>query len=337
MLRLALIHGCPNTAAQYAQAAARIRGAAFTAVAHADETTRHDAARLLGVSLAAATLDELLSSHGPEFDAVLIRGPVLQRPDRACRAAEAGKHVCLTTPAAISEPELDRIAAACRAAGAALMLGSRRRFQPSVASVKGVLDSGKLGSPALLRCHHWQPRESGRPDVWERAARRSPGAVWSEIVNHLELAVWLFGRAPTQILAQGRVGRVARDHWPDYLQLHLGFPEGGMALISLGFGLPAGDGYEVLSLIGSTGAAYADDHPQRQLVFRGDAPRAVVRQDDILMRTAHLRAFVNAVANNDDPSHEIGVAKTALRLADSAWRSLAERRPVTVAGEHHVA
>lgn len=217
------------------------------------------------------------------------------------------------------------------------MLASRRRFQPSVAAVKEALASGKLGSPAFLRIHHWQPRDAGRPDDWERATRRIPGTVWSELINHLELAVWTFDRSPAEIFAQGRARSGTTDHWPDYLQLHLGFPDGGMALISLAFGLPAGDGYDALSLIGSTGAAYADDHPQRQLVFRGDAPRAVLGRDDILMRTAHLRTFVNAVAHQEDGSKGVEMAKTALRLADAAWTSLVERRPVAVTGGQHVA
>ena len=42
-----------------------------------------------------------------------------------------------------------------------------------------------------------------------------------------------------------------------------------MALIDCAQTLPQGDGYFSLSLIGSTGAAYADSHHNRQLLYGG--------------------------------------------------------------------
>ena len=331
MLRLALLHGCSSTAADYAEAVRRVRGVQFTAVVHGDEATRKDSAAALVASVSAASFDELLKSDGDAFDAVLIRGAVSRRAEIAGRAAAAKKHVCLTTPAAASEAEVDRIAAACQTAGVTLMIGSRRQFQPAIAAVKSALDSGKLGSPALLRLHHWLPLEPEKKAA-QTVNERSSGPIWSEIVSHLHLALWTFGNSPTELFASGRGSQNGERNWPDYLQLHLGFPDGGMALISLAFDLPPGDGYDVFTVIGSTGAAYADDHPQRQLVFRGDAPKAVLDHDDILTRTAQLRTFAIAIAENAKPPTAIHDMKSALRLADAAWTSLQEHRPVRVEG-----
>ena len=46
---------------------------------------------------------------------------------------------------------------------------------------------------------------------------------------------------------------------PGYVHVHLGFPEGGMALMDDAQTLSGGDGCFSLSMIGSTGAAYAND------------------------------------------------------------------------------
>jgi len=45
-------------------------------------------------------------------------------------------------------------------------------------------------------------------------------------------------------------------------------------MIDFSNALPDGDGYHSLSLIGSRGAAYADDHRDRNLVFSGGSAKA---------------------------------------------------------------
>ena len=47
-----------------------------------------------------------------------------------------------------------------------------------------------------------------------------------------------------------------------------------MALLDFTNSMPTGDNYESLCLIGSNGAAYADDHRNRNLFFNGGAPDA---------------------------------------------------------------
>ena len=53
-----------------------------------------------------------------------------------------------------------------------------------------------------------------------------------------------------------------------------------MALVDHCDHLPAGDGYHSLAVIGSAGAAYADDHQNMQLVFRGGHPQAIRTEED---------------------------------------------------------
>ncbi len=337
MLRLALIHGCQNAAADYAAAVRRLRGVTIAAVVQPEDAARQSLASTLGVTAAARSLEELLALHRDEFDAVLIRGSVAQRTELACLAAEAKKHVCLTSPAATTVSDIDRIEAACLAAGMTLLIGSRRRFEPSTLAVKSALDSGKLGAPALLRMHHWLPRESVEKDRGNKSAPRQAGRNWSEIVNHLELAEWIFGRAPSEIFAQGLCESPEPLHWPESLQIHLGFPDGGMALISLAFGLPIGAEYDVFSVIGTSGAAYSDVHHQLQLKFLGGDPRAVRAKDDILTRAAQLKAFVSAIAGPSATRESALAMKQALRLEKAAWTSLTERQALKLTGGPDVA
>src|SRR5262249_15903656 len=137
-----------------------------------------------------------------------------------------------------------------------------------------------LGVPALLRTHCWEPRATGDPHGWDQIRDRNKGELRSRIFQQLDLALWMFPQPPMEVFAVGRAPGSA-ELWAEYLQIHLGFPGDGMALLSISRTLPPGDDYQNVSLVGSTGAAYADDHHQTQLLFRGDHP-AGMKRDEIV-------------------------------------------------------
>ncbi len=123
------------------------------------------------------------------------------------------------------------------------------RFSPQAQSIRASLDDGQLGNPGLLRLHHWHP-----------------GAItMDEQIAAVDLALWLFDATPDATHCAASSGSRL---------IHLGFPSGGMAMIDFSNTLPEGDAYHSLSLIGSQGAAYADDHRDRNLVFSGGSAKA---------------------------------------------------------------
>ena len=61
----------------------------------------------------------------------------------------------------------------------------------------------------------------------------------------------------------------------DYTQIHLGFSNGGMALIDYSKNLPKGSGYNFTSMVGSKGAIYFDDHQNINLAFKGGHPEGL--------------------------------------------------------------
>jgi predicted dehydrogenase len=283
-------------------------------------------------SSAASSWEALLQNHGASFDAVLIHTPLDQRADIACRAAAAGKHVFVNSPMARSAGEAEGVIATCQSAGVKLMIGGTERFRPSFAGVKQALDSRKLGEPALLRVHSWEPRRNDMRETSQSASELHGDVIWSGAAQQLDLAQWMFRGLPTEIFVLGRNVRSGSPGGPEYLQIHLGFPRGGMALISLARTLPAGEGYDSLSLAGSTGAAYADDHYQRQLLYRGGTPLALKTGEGIVAVTSQVREFIDAIAANRDPSVTGSDGKLALQLTEAAHRSWNDGRPVCLEG-----
>jgi myo-inositol 2-dehydrogenase / D-chiro-inositol 1-dehydrogenase len=269
----------------------------------------------------------LLKSHGDDIDVVVIHGSVTKRADLAVRAAQAGKHVFVSSPLAVNSEEVERIARACETASVALVVGSHVRFRPSVMAVKTALDSGKLGLPGLLRIHCWEPDEPANRGA---ILNRDQGEFRSRILQQLDLALWMYPQPPKEVFASTRGRHASADQWPDYLQIHLGFPNGGMALISLSRNMPVGDDYQTVSLICSTGAAYADDHLQKHLIFRGDRPQAVQRDEIVPTLVNQLKDFAEAVASKRSPMIAADGMYAAMKLTDAIWTSLIESRPVSL-------
>jgi predicted dehydrogenase len=185
---------------------------------------------------------------------------------------------------------------------------------PSQQEVKSALTDGKLGEPGLLRIHRWAEStdQSNTDDI-----------VMNQTVDGIDLAIWLFDGMPTEVYAISR---------PSYVQVHLGFADGGMALIDDARTLPSGDGYFSLSLIGSTGAAYADDHHNRNLLFRGGDPNAIDTGQGSLHLTAQLREFIAAIEEQREPVANGTDGQVALQVAEAAVSSLQSRQALRMIG-----
>ena len=66
--------------------------------------------------------------------------------------------------------------------------------------------------------------------------------------------------------------------------------------------LPSGEGYHSLCLIGSRGAAYADDHRNRNLLFAGGAPKASPPDSRRAFIQPMLEDFFASVSEGSDSS-----------------------------------
>ena len=135
-------------------------------------------------------------------------------------------------------------------------------------------------------------------------------SILSQLVCEIDLALWLFGKAPTEIYAVGN----EEQH---YIQVHLGFSKGGMALIDSAV-LPSGSPYYSLSVIGSTGAAYADDHHNMQLLYQPNDPSALKTTQGNSHQLTQIQAFVDALIEDVEPPITGNEAYLALQITESA-------------------
>jgi predicted dehydrogenase len=183
------------------------------------------------------------------------------------------------------------------------------RFLPSRRLIRQQVDAGKLGQPGLVRSHRWSSEVDD---------------LFAAVERDLDVAIWLIGRAPETVYAVERDGSC---------QLHLGFPGGPMALIDRTTTLPPGDGYRSLSLIGSCGAAYADDHQNVQLLFRGGPAQAEGVPEEGRQQAAAVQDLLLAIREQRDLAGTVADWLHVVAVAQAARRSAASGRAVALEGD----
>src|SRR3954468_19501121 len=133
-------------------------------------------------------------------DAVAITAPHHLHGELAVAALQAGKHVLLEKPMALSVAECSDVIAAAKTSGRKLMIGQIMHFVWPCVVAREILDRGELGKPvtgssALMKT--WI--ESNRRG-WHLDPLTGGGMLMTAGIHALDQLVWLMG---------GRVGSVS--------------------------------------------------------------------------------------------------------------------------------
>ncbi len=90
-----------------------------------------------------STLDELC--RDPEVEAVWVATPSEYHCEHAIRLADAGKHVVMEKPFAVTLEECDRMIEAAARNNVILIAGGSHSFNPAYLSMRKIIASGRLG------------------------------------------------------------------------------------------------------------------------------------------------------------------------------------------------
>ncbi|MFL5778773.1 MAG: Gfo/Idh/MocA family protein [Chloroflexota bacterium] len=187
------ILGPGKVAEVHAAALARIEGAAIAAVAGRNPAR----AATLAEPVAARTdpdLPTMLARGG--IDALIVCTPHPLHAEAAIQAAEAGVHVIVEKPMALTVAEADRMIAAARHARVTLTVISQRRWYPAVRRVKAAIDDARIGAPGLATVEllGWRDAEYYGMDAWRGTlAGEGGGVLINQAVHQLDLLCWFLG------------------------------------------------------------------------------------------------------------------------------------------------
>jgi predicted dehydrogenase len=93
--------------------------------------------------------------NNPEIDAVFVCSPDHLHAGHAIAALDAGKHVFLEKPLAITIPDCDAIIAAAKRSSAKLYVGHNMRFFPVVRKMRELIEEGRIGRVEAVWCRHF--------------------------------------------------------------------------------------------------------------------------------------------------------------------------------------
>src|SRR3989440_1361915 len=212
---------------------------------------------------AAAVVDYKQLLGNKEIEAVYISAtPESTHYPMARDALNAGKHVFLEKPIAMSLKEADELIAIAKAKGVKFTIGYSQRFNPKYAYVRKCIRDGSIGKPvtALVSRHITRmlgTKISGR-------SKLSPAAM--EATHDLDFVFWCLEPAkPVRVYSQqnyGAMRELSGGDVPDQQWLMVTMDNGMSLVVGGGWSLPLG--YPNFSttwieMIGTDGAVMVDD------------------------------------------------------------------------------
>jgi predicted dehydrogenase len=223
-----------------------------------------DPARLAEVAAATrpatATEDWEEIVRNPGIDAVMVSTtPETLHHPMAKAALEAGKHVLLEKPIALSLDEADDLIETADRQGVKFTIGYSQRFNPKQAMVKRAVTDGTLGTPTSVLVSRHIGRTLGSK-IGSRI-KLSPAAM--EGTHDLDFALWcLEPRRPVRVYSQVAWG-VRREPLglPDTQMMMITMDDGVVVTVGAGMSLPPAypNGSTTwIELIGTEGAVFID-------------------------------------------------------------------------------
>lgn len=325
MIRVAVL-GAGYMGSTHARALhARDDAEVATIYAHSDRR----AGPLAGQVGAAWTDDLARAVTDPAIDAVVICLPTPDHRFATEVALDAGKHVLLEKPIALTDEDAVALVERAGRTDRVLMIGHVLRFWPEYVTIAQLADSGQLGE---LRSAVAVRRQSfPRWTTLLRDSDLTGGAVVDMMIHDFDLLNWLFG-PPERLTARGFRNPLSGG-W-DQVQVLLDYPGGRTATVDGGMMMP--DSYPFsseLHLLGSAGAAeyrFRSDGPdvaepgQNDLwLFPQDGPASRLHGSGADPYAAEVAYFLDCIAAGRPADRATPTdARVALRVALAAKRSL---------------
>ncbi|MGI9421755.1 MAG: Gfo/Idh/MocA family protein [Hyphomicrobiaceae bacterium] len=213
------------------------------------------------VNPATATDDYRVLYDNAGIDAVFISAtPEDLHYPMAKEALEAGKHVFLEKPIALTLQEADHLVALSRQKNLKFTIGYSQRFNPKYAYVKKSLEDGTLGKPVSALVSRHITRNLGKKISGR--IKLSPAAM--EATHDLDFILWCLEPAkPIRVYAQNVYKvMVETADAPDCTWIIVTMDDGTAFTIGAGWILPPGyPNYSAttIEVVGTEGALLIDD------------------------------------------------------------------------------
>jgi predicted dehydrogenase/NADPH:quinone reductase-like Zn-dependent oxidoreductase len=270
-----------------------------------------------------ATTDAGALLADPAINAVMVATRHDSHARYAAAALEAGKHVYVEKPLAMTEEQLARVAAALGKRGArgpTLWLGHNRRFSPLS---RRALEHFEGIDVRQITC---TVRAAGVPaDSWYQDKAEGGGLLFGDVCHFIDLAIFFARSLPVEVSAFATPDPARQEEsWA--ITLH--FANGGLGVVHYVCGSQQGWERETVDILG--GGRSAQIVGFRRLTLRGGRGGGTRQLQPDLGQRSMLQAMVAQFSGTPgavDYTESFVVSAQALLAVQ---RSIAERRVVKI-------
>jgi len=274
---------------------------ALEAIVEANPATRDALVQTYGVR--GLSLDEALADAG--IDGVVIATPAELHHDLARRALDAGKHVYVEKPLALSVKDGAALVALAARRNLRLMVGHLLQYHPAFIALQAFVASGRIGRLTYVYSNR----------LSFGILRREEDVLWSFAPHDLSMILSLVGQPPMEV--QAFAAPTLHPTIADFVQVQMAFPNGVKAHVFCSWLHPFKE--QRLVVVGERGMVVFEDsaknptdklkHYAHGIDWAGGAPRAVKAEGDgepIAYGNGNplkneCRHFLDSIANGASP------------------------------------
>ncbi|MCY4070035.1 MAG: Gfo/Idh/MocA family oxidoreductase [Chloroflexi bacterium] len=159
-------------------------------------------------------LDQLLARQ--DIDAVVVASPTNRHAEYVIAAAEAGVHVLLQKPMALTLEDCDAIIDVINRTGVKFSMCYQMRADPINQKMKALIDEGAVGNIAVVRRRHAIPALLNKswavPGNWHIDPAQNMGMFMDDASHAADWFYWMLGR-PVSVMAE--IDNIVTDVAPD--------------------------------------------------------------------------------------------------------------------------
>ena len=206
---------------------------------------------------AAVTADYRELLHRSDLEVVDVVLPSHLHHEVGRAVLEAGKHLLMEKPMALSVAECDDLVQLARARNLQIAVGHEFRFSALWGKVKELVDAGAIGDPQYVLIELWRNPYRLGSDGWRYDIKRVGNWILEEPIHFFDLARWYLSGCgnPVSVYASANARDPKRPELQDNFSAIVNFPGGRYAVISQT--LSAFEHHQVAKLTGSKGALWA--------------------------------------------------------------------------------
>ncbi|MDR3288942.1 MAG: Gfo/Idh/MocA family oxidoreductase [Peptococcaceae bacterium] len=335
-LRLAII-GCGRIARKHAEAITTLPEAELTAVCDiVPERAQAFASQYKAQPY--EKYEELLQRQ--DIDIVTIATPSGLHAEIGIAAAQAGKHMLVEKPMAMTLKSADALIAACRQARVKLGVIHQNRYNRSIQLLRGALEQGRFGKlthgQATVRWN--RDDEYYRQAPWRGTKSQDGGVLMNQSIHNIDLLQWMFG--PVASVFGYTETHLRRIEMEDVGVAVLRFQSGALGIIEAASTIYPRNIEETLNVFGESGSVmiggiavnrietweFPDAAAEKQRLFdsqENDPPD--------VYGFGHRRLFldmIQAVKEDRDPAIPGEEGRKAVEIILAVYRCQESKQPV---------